>query len=117
MNLWLDAATVVIAIGIMLTMDIPLTFVSLAVFPLYMISVKYFFGNLRRLTRERSQALAEVQSYLHERVQGMSVIKSFAIEDHEQTQFDKNNSNFCKRPSSIRIGQQRRLLLSTRLRT
>lgn len=97
MNLWLDAATVVIAIGIMLTMDIPLTFVSLAVFPLYMISVKYFFGNLRRLTRERSQALAEVQSYLHERVQGMSVIKSFAIEDHEQTQFDKNNSNFLQK--------------------
>lgn len=97
MNLWLDAATVVIAIGIMLTMDIPLTFVSLAVFPLYIISVRYFFGNLRRLTRERSQALAEVQSYLHERVQGMSVIKSFAIEDHEQIQFDKNNSKFLQK--------------------
>lgn len=97
MNLWLDAATVIIAIVIMVTMDIPLTFVSLAVFPFYMISVKYFFGNMRRLTRERSQALAEVQSYLHERVQGMSVIKSFAIEDHEQTQFDKNNSKFLQK--------------------
>ncbi|MFD1708282.1 ABC transporter ATP-binding protein [Siminovitchia sediminis] len=97
MNLWLDAATVVIAIAIMLTMDVPLTFVSLAVFPLYMISVKYFFGNLRKLTRERSAALADVQSYLHERVQGMSVIKSFAIEDHEQKQFDKNNSYFLKK--------------------
>ncbi|RST72321.1 ABC transporter ATP-binding protein [Siminovitchia acidinfaciens] len=97
MNLWLDAATVVIAIVIMLTLDVPLTFVSLAVFPLYIISVKYFFGNLRKLTRERSQALADVQSYLHERVQGMSVIKSFAIEDHEQIQFDKNNSNFLKK--------------------
>lgn len=97
MNLWLDAATVVIAILIMLTLDVPLTFVSLAVFPLYIISVKYFFGNLRRLTRERSQALADVQSYLHERVQGMSVIKSFAIEDHEQIQFDKNNTNFLQK--------------------
>ncbi|WP_339163938.1 ABC transporter ATP-binding protein [Siminovitchia sp. FSL W7-1587] len=97
MNLWLDAATVLIAIAIMFTLDVPLTIVSLAVFPLYMLSVRYFFGNLRRLTRERSQALAEVQSYLHERVQGMPVIKSFAIEDHEQTQFDKNNTNFLQK--------------------
>lgn len=97
MNLWLDAATVVIAMAIMFTLDVPLTLVSLAVFPLYMFSVRFFFGNLRKLTRERSQALAEVQSYLHERVQGMSVIKSFAIEDHEQTQFDKNNTNFLQK--------------------
>ncbi|MBS4209118.1 ABC transporter ATP-binding protein [Bacillus sp. FJAT-50079] len=94
MNLWLDAATVIIAIIIMITLDVPLTLVSLIVFPLYMFSVRYFFGNLRKLTRARSQALAEVQSYLHERVAGMSVIKSFAIEDHEQKRFNKTNANF-----------------------
>jgi hypothetical protein len=31
--------------------------------------VYVFFGRLRKLTRERSQALAEVQGFLHERVQ------------------------------------------------
>ncbi len=97
MNLWLDATTVLIAITIMLTMDVPLTVVAIIVFPLYIFSVRYFFGNLRKLTRQRSQALAEVQSYLHERVAGMSVIKSFAIEDHEQKQFDRNNANFLNK--------------------
>lgn len=94
MNVWLDAATILIAVSIMFTMDIPLTIVSLIVFPLYAISVKYFFGNLRKFTRVRSQALAEVQGYLHERVQGMPVIKSFAIEDHEQERFRVHNKNF-----------------------
>ncbi|SFB10060.1 MULTISPECIES: ABC transporter ATP-binding protein [unclassified Bacillus (in: firmicutes)] len=94
MNLWLDIATIFIAIGIMSTMNLKLTITSLVLFPFYAISVRYFFGNLRKLTRVRSQALAEVQSYLHERVQGMSVIKSFAIEDYEQKQFDKQNKNF-----------------------
>ncbi|KKB35775.1 ABC transporter ATP-binding protein [Bacillus thermotolerans] len=94
MNVWLDAATIVIAVIIMLTMNVELTIVSLIVFPFYAFSVRYFFGNLRKLTRIRSQALAEVQSYLHERVQGMSVIKSFAIEDYEQTQFEHYNDNF-----------------------
>lgn len=97
MNLWLDIATIIIAVVIMFNMDIKLTIVSLILFPFYAFSVRYFFGNLRKLTRVRSQALAEVQGYLHERVQGMAVVKSFAIEDHEQKQFDSQNKNFLEK--------------------
>ncbi|WP_099352805.1 ABC transporter ATP-binding protein [Fredinandcohnia onubensis] len=97
MNLWLDLFTIFIAIGIMLTLDIPLTIVSVILFPFYGFSIKYFYGRLRHLTRSRSQALAEVQGYLHERVQGIPVIRSFAIEDHEQKLFDKQNSNFLQK--------------------
>ena len=97
MNIWLDLVTIIIAIVIMFSMDVKLTIVSILLMPLYVFSVKYFFGKLRLLTRKRSQALAEVQSYLHERVQGMSVIKSFAIEDHEQKSFDYQNQNFLKK--------------------
>ncbi|WP_341202544.1 ABC transporter ATP-binding protein [Planomicrobium okeanokoites] len=94
MNVWLDLATILIAIGIMLSMDVSLTVVALLAFPFYALSVKYFFGRLRDLTRERSQALANVQSYLHERVQGMSIIKSFALEKHEQKIFNDTNDKF-----------------------
>jgi subfamily B ATP-binding cassette protein MsbA len=97
MNLWLDLATIIIAVAIMLTMDIPLTLVTLLAFPFYAVSVKFFFGRLRDLTRERSQALAGVQSYLHERVQGMSIIKSFTLEKHEQQIFDKANGEFLEK--------------------
>ncbi|AMQ05132.1 MULTISPECIES: ABC transporter ATP-binding protein [Sporosarcina] len=94
MNVWLDLATIIIAVVIMLTMDVPLTLVTLLAFPFYAYSVKHFFGKLRELTGKRSQALADVQSYLHERVSGVSVIKSFALEDEEQQRFDKTNGNF-----------------------
>ncbi|MDW0110827.1 ABC transporter ATP-binding protein [Sporosarcina aquimarina] len=94
MNVWLDLATILIAISIMLTLDVPLTLVTLFAFPFYAYSVKHFFGKLRILTRERSQALANVQSYLHERVAGVSVIKSFSLEDKEQKRFDETNGEF-----------------------
>ncbi len=94
MNVWLDFATIIIATCIMLTLDVPLTIVTLLAFPFYAYSVKHFFGKLRDLTRKRSQALADVQSYLHERVTGISVIKSFALEDKEQERFDGTNGNF-----------------------
>ncbi len=94
MNVWLDVVTIIIAIIIMLTMDIKLTLISIVLFPLYGLSVRYFYGKLRHLTRVRSQALAEVQGHLHERVQGMPVVRSFATEDFEQNQFANVNSNF-----------------------
>ncbi|MFB5088512.1 ABC transporter ATP-binding protein [Psychrobacillus sp. PGGUH221] len=94
MNVWLDLATILIAIGIMLTMNVKLTIVTLLAFPFYAFSVKYFFGKLRDLTRKRSQALAGVQSYLHERVQGMSIIKTFTLEKHEQKLFNEANGEF-----------------------
>ncbi|AOV06841.1 ABC transporter ATP-binding protein [Sporosarcina ureilytica] len=97
MNVWLDIATILIAVGIMLTMDIPLTIVTLLAFPFYGYSVKHFFGKLRLLTRKRSQALANVQSYLHERIAGVSVIKSFALEDVERKRFDETNGKFLEK--------------------
>lgn len=97
MNLWLDMSTIIIAIVMMVSMSVKLTIISILLFPLYAFSVRYFFGRLRKLTRVRSQALAEVQGYLHERVQGMPVIKSFAIEKYEQSQFAKQNNNFLNK--------------------
>ncbi|WP_087975124.1 ABC transporter ATP-binding protein [Oceanobacillus rekensis] len=94
MNVWLDLITILIAIGIMLTMDVGLTIVTVILFPLFGFAIKYFFGKLRRLTRERSQALAEVQGHLHERIQGVPVTRSFALEDYEQGQFQTRNRNF-----------------------
>ena len=97
MNVWLDLATIIIVIIIMFQVDVMLTIVSIILFPFYGISVKYFYSRLRDLTRKRSQALAEVQGHLHERVQGMPVIQSMAIEDYEQEQFQKQNKNFLSK--------------------
>lgn len=97
MNIWLDCITIIIALSIMFFLDVKLTLAALFIFPFYILTVYVFFGRLRKLTRERSQALAEVQGFLHDRVQGISVVKSFAIEDNEAKNFDKKNTNFLTR--------------------
>ncbi|HDE0480201.1 TPA: SAV1866 family putative multidrug efflux ABC transporter [Staphylococcus aureus] len=97
MNIWLDCITIIIALSIMFFLDVKLTLAALFIFPFYILTVYVFFGRLRKLTRERSQALAEVQGFFHERVQGISVVKSFAIEDNEAKNFDKKNTNFLTR--------------------
>ncbi len=94
MNVWLDLVTIIIALIIMFNLNVQLAFVSMLIFPFYIFGVWFFFGRLRTKTRNRSQALAEVQGFLHERVQGINVVKSFAIENHEEERFDKKNNNF-----------------------
>ncbi len=94
MNIWLDMITLIIAISVMMYINFWLTVVAISIFPLYGFAVKYFYKRLRHLTRVRSQALAEMQGHLHERVQGMPVVKSFALEDYEQKQFEKRNLRF-----------------------
>lgn len=97
MNLWLDFITLFIAVGIMFTLNAQLTLAAIVIFPLFAVAVKYFYQKLRVLTRERSQALAEMQGHLHERVQGISVVRGFALEKHEQGQFGKRNNWFMNR--------------------
>ncbi len=97
MNVWLDLTTIVIVIAIMLTMNVWLTLIAICMLPFYGFAVKYFYQRLRMLTRKRSQALAEVQGHLHERVQGMPVIRSFALEDFEEARFDERNKNFLNK--------------------
>lgn len=97
MNIWIDIFTIVVTIIILLTMDPLLTLAAVVLLPFYAFSIMFFFSKLRDLTRKRSQALAEVQGHLHERLQGISVTKSFALENHEQKQFDSQNDNFLNR--------------------
>ena len=42
MNVWLDLITIIIALAIMFAMDIPLTLVAIALFPLFGFAIKHF---------------------------------------------------------------------------
>lgn len=97
MNVWLDTITIFIAVAVMFAMNVKLTLVALLILPIYVVAVKYFFSRLRRFTKVRSQALATMQGYLHERVQGMQVTRSFALEEYEKEQFEKTNKNFLNK--------------------
>src|SRR5699024_5574643 len=78
-------------------MAVPLTILPVILSPLLGFSIKYPSARLRRLTRERAQALAQRQGHLHERVQGVPVTRSCALEDYEQGQFDTRNENFLNK--------------------
>ncbi|WP_168120214.1 ABC transporter ATP-binding protein [Paenibacillus sp. HB172176] len=101
MNIWLDMFTLTIAMAFMFTMDVKLTLVAIVVFPFYGVAVKTLYKRLREYTKARSQALANMQSYLFERVNGMAVIKSFTLEEKERVQFGEKNGSFLDRALAL----------------
>ena len=101
MNVWLDIFTLSIAIVIMATMNVPLTLVAIIVLPFYAYAVKKLYKRLRDYSRSRSAALADMQGYLNEHVNGIPVVKSFTLEQYEQEQFGSKNGNFLNRAIAL----------------
>lgn len=97
MNIWLDIFTLIFVLIVMFFMNPMLTLVAISVLPLYAIAVNLLYKRLKKLTKDRSQALAGIQSYLHERVQGISVIRSFTLERYDQKKFEGINGNFLNK--------------------
>lgn len=101
MNIWLDMFTLSIALIFMFYLHPTLTLAAIAVFPLYALAVKILYKRLKQLTKDRSQALAEIQAYLHERIQGIPVIKSFTLERTEHARFEGKNRSFLDRAMAL----------------
>lgn len=97
MNIWLDMFTLLFVLGAMFYLNPVLTLVAIAILPLYGIAVNILYKRLKKLTKDRSQALAGIQAYLHERIQGISVIRSFTLERHDHRQFTEINRNFLNK--------------------
>ena len=94
MNVWLDMFTLLFALGFMLYLNPVLALVSIAILPLYGIAVNTLYKRLKKLTKDRSAALAGIQGYLHERIQGIAIIRSFTMERVDQKKFEGINGNF-----------------------
>ncbi|WP_379126777.1 ABC transporter ATP-binding protein [Paenibacillus sp. sgz500958] len=97
MNVWLDMFTLVFALAFMVYLNPVLALVSIAVLPLYGIAVSKLYKRLKVLTKDRSQALAGIQAYLHERIQGIAIIRSFTMERVDQEKFAGINGNFLNK--------------------
>lgn len=101
MNVWLDLFSLTLVLSIMFFyLDPMLTLVSIIVVPFYAIAVKILYKRLKLLTKERSQALADIQSYLHERIQAIPVIRSFTLEKQETIWFGRKNTSFLNKALS-----------------
>src|ERR1051326_932848 len=84
----------VYAVTIMLTISIPLTFLSLTAYPLVLWLVKVLSRTLMERTVKVQEGLAALSTRAQENLAGMTVVKAYALEESEVAKFERMNAEF-----------------------
>ena len=97
-----NVLTLVIAFGIMLTIEWRLALATLVILPLWVIPTVRVGQVMRRLMREWHDEMADMTAHLEETlsVSGSMLVKSFGRSEHERARFQESNDNL--RSLSIR---------------
>jgi ATP-binding cassette subfamily B protein len=93
-NIVLDLMMIVGTLGAMLWLDARLTGVLLLLAPPLLAVLELIRRRLRVLFGEVREALAAVNAFLAERVDGVEVVQLFNIEEMSEDQFDDRNDRF-----------------------
>jgi subfamily B ATP-binding cassette protein MsbA len=86
-----DALTVVALIFVVFYRDFTLALIASVVFPLAIYPLLTFGKRLKRYSRRMLVTLEDITTRLNETIQGIRIVKAFAMEDYEQGRFDKVN--------------------------
>ena len=86
-NVWVDLVTCAVYIYVLASMDGPLTLAALAVFPFYIVSMRWFGKRSKSTSREVQGAMEEFAGDMQERVAGFQLVKSFVAERREALRF------------------------------
>jgi ATP-binding cassette subfamily B protein len=92
----------------MLAIDIPLTVMAIAVYPLMLIAVQLFSGKLGTQQREVQERLSQLSELIQEDMSGMVLIKIYAQEAQERLAFRQKNQKLLQ--ANLKLARTRNLL-------
>ena len=92
----------------MVAIDPMLTLLSVSVYPIMLVIVQRFSGQLRDEQLEVQEELANVSSLLQEDLNGMALIKTYAQEENERGAFGKLNDRLLD--ANLRMARSRNIL-------
>ncbi len=87
---------IICAFVLLCTINVPLTLIIFAVIPPMVIILSIFSHKMKEGFRESRSQIGELNSQIEDSLLGIRVVKSFAMENHEQMRFDEGNQKFLK---------------------
>ena len=92
----------------MVAIDPMLTLLSVSVYPIMLVIVQRFSGQLRDEQLQVQKELSQVSSLLQEDLNGMALIKTYAQENNERAAFGKLNDRLLD--ANLRMARSRNIL-------
>lgn len=95
-----DFLQLILIISVMFYLDWKLTLISISTIPLLLISTYVFKEKVKKSFNQVRNAVANLNSFVQERISGMSLIQIFNVQQQEQTKF--KNLNIEHRDANIK---------------
>ena len=97
-----------LTLPVMIAIDPMLTLLAVSVYPIMLVIVQRFSGQLRDEQLEVQEELSNVSSLLQEDLNGMALIKTYAQEGNERAAFGKLNDRLLD--ANLRMARSRNIL-------
>ena len=91
-----DLFTLAFILSVMLYMDWRLALITFSVLPFVVLTAFLFRAKLRNAYRDIRVQLARINSYLHERITGIVVVKLFSREKHDERRHAEINQDYLE---------------------
>ena len=92
----------------MLRINVPLTLMAIAVYPVMLITVQLFSGKLRSYQAEIQEKLSNLSELIQEDMSGMSLIRIYAQESQERQAFAQKNQKLLE--ANLKLARTRNFL-------
>ena len=92
----------------MLQINVRLTLLSIAVYPLMLITVRLFSGKLRNYQAQIQERLSNLSELIQEDMSGMALIRIYAQENQERQAFKRRNQKLLE--ANLKLARTRNLL-------
>ncbi|MEM6612433.1 MAG: ABC transporter ATP-binding protein, partial [Cyanobacteria bacterium P01_C01_bin.72] len=93
---------------VMLGINVRLTLLAIAVYPLMLLTVQLFSGKLRRYQEEIQVKLSDLSELIQEDMSGMALIRIYAQENQEREAFRQKNQQLLE--ANLKLARTRNLL-------
>jgi subfamily B ATP-binding cassette protein MsbA len=86
-NIWMDLVSCVFYVYVLFSMDAPLAWAAMAVFPFYVVSMRGFGSLTKQSTHQLQEAMETFSGDVQERIAGIQMLKSYTAERREVRSF------------------------------
>lgn len=86
-NVWMDVAAVIVILFLLLRIDVWITLVALATFPLYLYFFRKLQGEIKGASYQVQEEIATMSGNVQEKIAGSQVVHAFTQEKKEEKNF------------------------------
>jgi subfamily B ATP-binding cassette protein MsbA len=96
LNLIREPLTIIVFLGIALSISWKLTLFSIVVLPFSLLIISWIGLKLRKQSGMLQEKMADITTILHETISGVKIVKAFGMEEYENKKFTSETHRFSR---------------------